>query len=199
MKQVSLIRTLLFLILVTSGLVACNDTDTPIVEIPAAELPTETPTPDPAISVLTATPAEVLPTTPPSPTPQSVTPPPSPTPTPHIYVVEAYDTLLGIAIEFDTTTEALMAANGLTDEDFIQIGQELIIPPSAGRAELATLDKETAPTTGSVDPSGAALDLWSATTASSPPAAEAEASDEAAEVEAASPPATPLPNCNVAP
>jgi LysM repeat protein len=45
-----------------------------------------------------------------------------------VYVVEEYDTLLGIAINFDTTTEAIAAANGINENDFLQIGQELIIP-----------------------------------------------------------------------
>jgi LysM repeat protein len=44
------------------------------------------------------------------------------------YVVEAGDTLSLIAGKFSVSVADLMLANGLTNEDFIQIGQELIIP-----------------------------------------------------------------------
>jgi len=91
---------------------------TPAVALPTAAPPTATPTQGPP----TATPTKVVR---PSATP---TPLPSPTPAAQIYVVEKYDTLLGIAIEFDTTVEALLAANGINENDFLQIGQELIIP-----------------------------------------------------------------------
>jgi LysM repeat protein len=51
--------------------------------------------------------------------------------------VEEYDTLLSIAIEFDTTTEAIIAANDIREEDFLQIGQELIIPTAAEATAIA--------------------------------------------------------------
>jgi len=44
------------------------------------------------------------------------------------YVVEAGDTLGLIAQKFSVSRFDLMIANGLTDPDFIQVGQELIIP-----------------------------------------------------------------------
>ena len=48
------------------------------------------------------------------------------------YVVQAGDSAFGIALEFDTTLEALAAANGLSVDDLtnLQIGQELLIPGS---------------------------------------------------------------------
>jgi LysM repeat protein len=52
-----------------------------------------------------------------------------PTPTPAgLYVVQQGDTLSGLAEDFGTTVEELMAANGLTDANALQAGQTLIIP-----------------------------------------------------------------------
>lgn len=52
-----------------------------------------------------------------------------PTPTPAgLYIVQEGDTLIHLAEEFDTTVEEIMAANGLTDPNAIQLGQALIIP-----------------------------------------------------------------------
>ena len=94
---------------------------TPVVALPTASSPTATSTYGPP----TATPTKVI--------RPSVTPLPLPSPTAasQVYVVEEYDTLLGIALEFDTTVEALLAANGISENDFLQIGQELIIPTSS--------------------------------------------------------------------
>lgn len=44
-----------------------------------------------------------------------------------VYVVQPGDTLLGVAIEFNTTVRALKEVNGL-DSDLIVIGQSLLIP-----------------------------------------------------------------------
>jgi LysM repeat protein len=52
---------------------------------------------------------------------------PTPTP-PGQYIVQAGDTLEGLAAEFGTTVEEIMAANNLTDPDTIQVGQALVIP-----------------------------------------------------------------------
>jgi LysM repeat protein len=96
-------------------------TPAPTVSLPEAA-PTEIP---PTVSVSTATPTQTRP-------PASPTPAPSPTPV--VYVIEEFDTLLGIAIEFDTTVEALTGANGIGEGDFLQIGQELLIPTGAETA-----------------------------------------------------------------
>lgn len=45
-----------------------------------------------------------------------------------VYVVEPGDTLGGIARDFGTTVEAIMAANNLEDPDRLIIGQELLVP-----------------------------------------------------------------------
>jgi LysM repeat protein len=52
-----------------------------------------------------------------------------PTPTPAgLYVVQGGDSLSSLAAEFDTTVEELMAANGITDANALQVGQTLLIP-----------------------------------------------------------------------
>jgi LysM repeat protein len=44
------------------------------------------------------------------------------------YVVQQGDSLYGIALEFDVSTEDLMRANDLVDPNFLVVGQELMIP-----------------------------------------------------------------------
>lgn len=53
---------------------------------------------------------------------------PSPKPTTTIYIVQAGDSLSGIAFQFDVSVEDIMRANGLTDADLLFVGQKLIIP-----------------------------------------------------------------------
>jgi LysM repeat protein len=60
--------------------------------------------------------------------PQTAAPIPSPTPTKTTYIVQAGDSLSGIALQFDVPMEDLMRANDLTDADLLFVGQELIIP-----------------------------------------------------------------------
>ncbi len=63
-----------------------------------------------------------------------------PTPTPAgLYVVQNGDSLSGLAEDFGTTIEELMAANGLTDPDALQVGQTLLIPSLIS----STLDLDT--------------------------------------------------------
>jgi LysM repeat protein len=91
-----------------------------------AAKPTPTPTPEP-----TATPRPTaVPTSTPVPTPtRTPTPTLVPTPTVTIHVVQPGDVLGAIAKMYGTTVEAIVAANGITDPDFIRQGQELVIPP----------------------------------------------------------------------
>lgn len=99
-----------------------------------------TPTPTPTKTLVptftgtathTATPTATdtaTPTDTPLPTPTAThTPTASPTPPYTTYVVRAGDTLLGIAIRFDTTVQAIMAVNGLNSTT-IHAGTELLIP-----------------------------------------------------------------------
>jgi LysM repeat protein len=52
-----------------------------------------------------------------------------PTPTPAgLHIVQAGDTLGQLAELYNTTVEEIMATNGLTDPNQLQVGQELIIP-----------------------------------------------------------------------
>lgn len=57
---------------------------------------------------------------------------PKPTPTLVFYSIEPGDTLLAIALTYNTSVEALMAANWLSDPGGLQIGQKLVIPPADG-------------------------------------------------------------------
>lgn len=77
-----------------------------------------------------------------------------PTPTPAgLYVVQQGDTLGGLAEDFGTTVEDLMAANGLTDANAIQAGQTLLIPSLiSGTLALGT----SAPLVGTLVPTATA-------------------------------------------
>ena len=75
---------------------------------------------------------------------------PSPTPA-GLYVIQQGDTLGGLAEDFGTTVEDLMAANGLTDPNAIQAGQTLLIPSLiSGTLALGT----PAPLAGTSVPTG---------------------------------------------
>ncbi len=128
---------LLLLIIAFLSLTACGSEPTEEIaatkESPTTETPTKTPaTPtDTPTTAPSATPTDKATSTPPPTaiaTATSSTATPEPSPTPIVYIIEEYDTLLDIAIEFETTTDAILAANGLNENDFLQIGQKLIIP-----------------------------------------------------------------------
>jgi LysM repeat protein len=51
---------------------------------------------------------------------------------PAYYTIEEGDTPLAIAQEFDVPVELLLAANEISDPTRLQIGQQLVIPPSEG-------------------------------------------------------------------
>jgi LysM repeat protein len=73
-----------------------------------------------------------------------------PTPTPAgLYIVQTGDSLSTIAVEFDTTVEEIMVANGLTDANTIKDGQALIIPSLLPEADDHTpaIITTTIPTT----------------------------------------------------
>lgn len=95
-------------------------------------------TPEPPV-VLIVTPTSgaiaAQPTTPPGANQPAATPTSPPqSGTPEIYVVEAGDSLLGIALKFGLTLDALMEANNLTNPDFVFVGQRLTIPGGGGAA-----------------------------------------------------------------
>lgn len=106
---------------------------------PTVVLPTSTPVSPTSTTTLSPTPTTApsptptttlppTPTTTPSPTPS---PPPSPTPTPPpctiIHVVEAGETLSGIAASYGTTVEAIVQANNIASPSLIYVGQQLVI------------------------------------------------------------------------
>lgn len=67
-----------------------------------------------------------------------------------IYVVQAGDTVLAIALRYGVSQEDLLAANGMNADDvrFIQLGQQLVIPlepPAAAAAPGASAPAATAP------------------------------------------------------
>ncbi len=91
-----------------------------------------------------------------TPVPPTPTFTPSPTPTPVIHVVEEGDTLFGIALEYGVSIDALVHANGLDAEDFLRIGQAIIIPLDEGEVERGSLQ---APVDRMILPTPTALPL----------------------------------------
>lgn len=71
-----------------------------------------------------------------TPIPPTPTFTPSPTPTPVIHVVASGDTLLGIALDYGVTVDALVRANVLDASAFLRIGQTLIIPLELDEASV---------------------------------------------------------------
>lgn len=91
-----------------------------------AETPTATPTLPPGVAVQT--------------TQSAVTPTPPPT----VHVVQAGDTISGLALLYDVPGEDIIAANNLQNPNFLQVGMELIIP--VGGLSQATATFTPAPT-----------------------------------------------------
>ena len=70
-----------------------------------------------------------------------------PSPTPVTYTVQPGDTLLAIARQLGVDADDLMAANGLTDPDTLDVGQVLVVPtPSAGTASTPAPGSTPMPT-----------------------------------------------------
>lgn len=98
-----------------------------------AELETPTPTTTP-----TRTPTATPPLTP-TQTP-TITPTPTPIP-PLVHQVQEGDTLIAIAVTYDTTVEAILDLNPDVDPDLLQVGQLLLIPVEPPTPEpTATLE-----------------------------------------------------------
>ena len=69
---------------------------------------------------------ELAPTLPPTETPLPATA--TPTPEPTIHTVQAGESLGAISDRYGISMQEIMDANGLQNENFIQVGQELLIP-----------------------------------------------------------------------
>lgn len=143
------------MLLVAVGLVACDGVLTP----PAA------PTLEQASAVLSGrqvTPTRTLARVQLTPIPPTATFTLSPTPTPVVHIVEQGDTLLGVALDYGITLDALLAANTLDVTDYLRIGQPLIIPLTeesrdiVGGVPLGNLLLPT-PTPLPVEPVGVAM------------------------------------------
>jgi nucleoid-associated protein YgaU len=106
--------------------------DRPALPLAAAtwSAPQATPMPPQAAQPTAAPPAQ--PTVPaPTPTPAAGATPTPTTTGERIHVVQAGDTLWSLAQRYDSTVEAIVAANNLTDRSAtLRIGQTLIIPRS---------------------------------------------------------------------
>jgi LPXTG-site transpeptidase (sortase) family protein len=71
-------------------------------------------------------------------------------PPPALHVIKAGETLLGIAIQYDTTTEDLTAANPGIKLNLLQIGQEIVIPQVNGTTAPVASSASATNTTSSV-------------------------------------------------
>jgi LysM repeat protein len=63
---------------------------------------------------------------------------PTVSPTPIVYVVQSGDTLLGIAMEYGVSVEAIQRANGIENPQFLSVGQELLIPTGEEEEETTS-------------------------------------------------------------
>lgn len=121
---------------------------------PATNTPAETATPAATLSgqisvanaitvTATLTPPAQVSLALPTPTPVALTP----TATPNIYRIRPGDTLFELALDNDISLEALLAANGLTEDDVytIQPGDDIIIPDPNAPAATATPTPTLAP------------------------------------------------------
>jgi LysM repeat protein len=105
-------------LLLVSLLSGCQSALPQTTSLPTTTLGPLTPywTPRPLIPTETLTPEVVIPLT------------PTPTSTPFTHVVAQGETMLGIALQYSITLEALQAANPGVDAQFLSVGTALIIP-----------------------------------------------------------------------
>ncbi len=106
------------MLLLVLFLTACQAVVTP--PPTATPLPTTTPTPRATAAL---SPSGFL-----TPIPPTATLTPTPSPTPVVHVVAQGDTLFGIALEYSVGVDALVQANGLDVNQYLSIGQTLVIP-----------------------------------------------------------------------
>ncbi len=122
--EVLLSLGLVVVVLALVGIVGQIMSSRPMLEDVTPE-PTATPRPQytPSLATFTPTPAATL-----APVETATfTPPPTAAAAARSHTVKAGDTLLGIALEYGITVEALKAANDM-DDDVIYLGDVLVIP-----------------------------------------------------------------------
>ncbi len=123
-------HSILFISL-TLALSACAGQRQTVSPAPAL-LPLPSATPAPAVTAPLATPVIIA--------------SPTFTPTPVTYVVQKGDTLIGIAVKYGVSVEALQAANNNVQPEFLSIGAVLVIPSEAGPEGGEVVDVGAAPT-----------------------------------------------------
>lgn len=116
--------------LLALALLAAACAPTPAPTIPAATATLR------GLPTATASPAfaAALPTDTPAPTSTLL-----PTPTPIPYTVQKGDTLIGIAVKYNVSLEAIEAANPGIDPGNLQVGQTVFVPPPEGSAPSAAV------------------------------------------------------------
>lgn len=67
-------------------------------------------------------------------------------PTPVIHIVQAGDTISGLALRYDVPAEDIIAANQIANPNFLQLGTELTIPVGGLAEATATLTPVPTPT-----------------------------------------------------
>jgi lysozyme len=131
------------------------------------------PTSTPIVIVVTATPEPATATVPPTAEPASATPTqeqqPSETPTSTppfdssvfpskiVHTVRPGDTVADLATLYDSTIEAIIAANGLNQSALIRVGQGLVIPVRLPAPATVTPTAAPPGSGGSVPPNGGSI------------------------------------------
>jgi sortase A len=129
--------------------VTMEPTPTPVLPNPT---PTLSPTKEPALRLTNGSTPSPTPTTSPTATSLDRTPTPTPTPAgPTVYVVQSGDSLWKIAESYGITVDALVEANGISKDDVLHPGQELVIPVS-GQSSLTPLPHSPTPTSSLATP-----------------------------------------------
>ena len=177
-------------------LMACNapiDNASPqVAELIATTPPTITSTSAPTVSIATPTATKVSQTATPAPTAtRAPTNTPTVTPTPILHIVEVGETLFSLAFAHDTTVAELAKINQVDENDFLQIGQTLILPApplTEAQAIVATRILTLTPVVQLVITPTAAITM---TTLSSPQTTAIQSQSVATVVPSA---ATPLPS-----
>ena len=144
MKAAKLLLVGIIFCLVLSGCTLGIESSVGPVPLPTAVVPTLPPT-----ATATIAPTAVLPTDTPviafADTPTPATPTPEPTLAPFVeHTVQEGESLVSIALQYNTTIEAIAAASFLENPDLVYVGQVLTIPQATTAADFAFSQPPTA-------------------------------------------------------